>query len=632
MTRMGQISTLALTAIVLAACSDSKTPLTAPAAGAFAANASTRAATPKGQIKHVLLISVDGMHMQDLARYVDKNPNSQLARLSNNGITYGRVTGSKPSDSFPGTAALISGGTPAVTGIYYDVSYDRALSPPGSTCQTVGTTVTFDESLDIDDTRLDGGGGINVNNLPRDPNNGCKPVYPHSYLRTNTIFEVVHEAGYRTAYTDKHRGAYDLYNGPSGKGVDDLYSPEQAANMPMGGTGTTGLPQGIYFDSIRADYVLNEIRGFDHTGTQQVGVPTLFGMNFQVVSVVEKVNGYTDGNFTPSPNLQSAFDYVDHVLGKWVKALSEQGLYGNTLIVVAAKHGQSATNPALRRIVDPNLAVEQIDSVAPNLVGNADEDDAVIVWLTNQQLTAAAVDKLAANQSSNHIAQLYWGSALTAGNTGFPGYPSPLLDSRVPDIIGVSQKGVVYDTPGSSKMEEHGGFADDDTWLGLVIFIPGLPKTDIETPVETRQVAPTILDALGLSPFALDAARLQGTQVLPGFDAAISEWLEGQVHYFQLVDASGTPISGYSPLADGQSIPVSTLGSGVMLQAVTYPSTIGSVGFVDGSFSEIVNASPYEVPLSDFKSGSQSLRAVPWSGKNAGGTGGVALTLNFTLK
>ena len=525
MMRMSQLGTVALAGALVTACTDAKAPLMAPGSAALAA-ANARNATPKGRIKHVLLISIDGMHMQDLARYVAKNPTSQLAKFSNNGITYGRVTGSKPSDSFPGTTALISGVTPALGGIYYDVSYDRALSPPGSACKTVGTTVTFDESIDIDDTQLDGGGGINVNALPLDPNNGCKPVFPHSYIRTNTIFEVVHEAGFRTAYTDKHRGAYDLYNGPSGKGVDDLYSPEQAANLPIGGTGTTGLPQGIYFDSIRADFILNEIRGFDHTGVHQVGVPTLFGMNFQVVSVVEKVNGYVDGNFTPSTQLQSAFAYVDHVLDKWVTALAAQGLTDNTLIVVAAKHGQSATNPALRRIVDPNLAVEQIDSVAPNLVGNADEDDAVIVWLTNQQLTAAAVAKLAANQSTNKIQQIYWGNSLTAGNTGFPGYPSPLIDSRTPDIIGVSQKGVVFDTPGSSKLEEHGGFADDDTWLGLVISIPGLAKTQVEIPVETRQVAPTVLDALGLNPFALDGARLQGTQVLPGFDAAIKAWAQ----------------------------------------------------------------------------------------------------------
>jgi hypothetical protein len=50
---------------------------------------------------------------------------------------------------------------------------------------------------------------------------GCVPVYPHSFLRVNTIFEVIKAAHKRTAWSDKHP-AYDIVNGPSGQGVDDL--------------------------------------------------------------------------------------------------------------------------------------------------------------------------------------------------------------------------------------------------------------------------------------------------------------------------------------------------------------------------------------------------------------------------
>jgi len=41
----------------------------------------------------------------------------------------------------------------------------------------------------------------------------------------NTIFEVVRSKGGHTAWADKHP-AYDLVNGPSGKGVEDLFTPE----------------------------------------------------------------------------------------------------------------------------------------------------------------------------------------------------------------------------------------------------------------------------------------------------------------------------------------------------------------------------------------------------------------------
>jgi hypothetical protein len=105
----------------------------------------------------------------------------------------------------------VTGGSPRSTGAFYDVSYDRALSSPaqttpygipGGACPgTVGTQVGFDEEIDIDYTKLDAGGGINPAYLPRDPKNGCAPVYPHQFIRVNTLFEVV-KAAY-TAWSDK---------------------------------------------------------------------------------------------------------------------------------------------------------------------------------------------------------------------------------------------------------------------------------------------------------------------------------------------------------------------------------------------------------------------------------------------
>jgi hypothetical protein len=103
--------------------------------------------------------------------------------------------------------------------MYYDVSYDRSLSPPAKTtpygivggaklCPSViGTQVGFDEQLDFNYLKLDGGkpngssgkNGINPAYLPRDPRNGCAPVYPHTFLRVNTIFNVVKNAGGYTA-------------------------------------------------------------------------------------------------------------------------------------------------------------------------------------------------------------------------------------------------------------------------------------------------------------------------------------------------------------------------------------------------------------------------------------------------
>lgn len=70
----------------------------------------------------------------------------------------------------PGLAALVSGGSPKTTGLYYDVAYDRSLDAPAITTGTglagglctpyavpTGTATDYDQGIDFDDTKLNGG-------------------------------------------------------------------------------------------------------------------------------------------------------------------------------------------------------------------------------------------------------------------------------------------------------------------------------------------------------------------------------------------------------------------------------------------------------------------------------------------
>ncbi|GGI03232.1 hypothetical protein GCM10007170_46730 [Arthrobacter liuii] len=52
--------------------------------------------------KHVLLLSVDGLHQKDLDRYVAAHPESALASLVSHGTSYTHAQTPVPSDSFPG--------------------------------------------------------------------------------------------------------------------------------------------------------------------------------------------------------------------------------------------------------------------------------------------------------------------------------------------------------------------------------------------------------------------------------------------------------------------------------------------------------------------------------------------------
>jgi hypothetical protein len=512
------------------------------------------------KVSHVLLISIDGMHALDLANCANGITSinggtsycPNLAGLTQTGIDYLQAFTPKPSDSFPGMAAQITGGTPRSAGLYYDVSYDRALSPPAQTTPygivgapdlcpgTVGTQVGLDEEVDYDYTKLDGGastnGGqaINPAYLPRDPKNGCAPVYPHSFIRANTIFEVVHGEGGYTAWSDKHP-SYDFVRGPSGQGLDDFYGPEiNSVPVPLAQVaGCSPLPdpgaatpdnawtdsfQNIQcYDSLKVQAVLNWIDGKNHDGSASALVPNVFGMNFQAVSVGQKLvenslgltGGYLDPLGTPSASLLGEIQYVDASIGKMVSELQKQGLADSTLIIVSAKHGQSPIDiNRLLRIPADNASLNSPAGILGSVVAQSIEDDVSLIWLADQSQTANAVTTLSHNEST------FGGGEIFAGRSLDLLFNDPSVDSRTPDIVVAPNVGVVY-TGGHKKVSEHGGFANDDRNVMLLLANPRLKPVTVTEHVETRQIAPTILQALGLNPRQLQAVQQEGTEVLP---------------------------------------------------------------------------------------------------------------------
>jgi Type I phosphodiesterase / nucleotide pyrophosphatase len=497
-------------------------------------------------VKHVLLISVDGLHALDLSNYVNSHQDSTLALLSRSGVTYTNASTSTPSDSFPGLAALVTGGSPATTGLWYDVTFDRALAPPAATTSlpitggphlcpdVVGTPVAFDESIDIDLTKLNGGGGINPNFLPRDPNNGCAPVFPPQWVRVNTIFEVVRANGGTTAWTDKHP-SYSWTKGPSGKGVDDFYGPEinsipvalpqfpgcspvpQVDNTFDDGW-TTDFRNIVCYDLLHVQATLNQIDGFTHDHSRRAAVPTLFGFNFQAVSVGEKLKngpvtaggppvngGYSDVFGTPSQGLAFELDFVDESLGRIVSELKKHGLYDSTLIIICAKHGQSPI------ALNKKVAIGGGQPAA--LIGAAEafdiSDDGSLIWLTDPELTPSVVALLSEPESQKTlgIQEIFAGQSLRNK------WNDPGSDPRTPDIVLKVNTGVIF--TGGSKIAEHGGLNEDDTHTALLVSLAGMEQNTVKTPVINQQVAPTIIKALGFDPNQLEAVKKEQIAVLP---------------------------------------------------------------------------------------------------------------------
>src|SRR5262249_34703438 len=127
--------------------------------------------------------------------------------------------------------------------------------------------------------------------------------------------------------------------------------------------------------------------------------------------------------------------------------------------------------------------------------------------------TLIAVSLLEANADAAGIGQIFSGPSL-ATMFNAPGLP-PNGDPRSPDIIVQPYVGVIY-TGSSKKQAEHGGFAQDDTNVMLLISNPSFQARTVTSFVETTQVAPTILEALGFDSTSLEAVQKEGTPVLPG--------------------------------------------------------------------------------------------------------------------
>ena len=142
----------------------------------------------------------------------------------------------------------------------------------------------------------------------------------------------------------------------------------------------------------------------------------------------------------------------------------------------------------------------------------ATEDDVSLLWLNSSSQTQAAVDMLEKNAHSNRPRpDLLWpGASLNYNQPGLGRNEDP----RTPDIIVTPNVGVTY-TGSTAKLMEHGGFAHDDTNVMLLVENPAFHPALVSAGVGTNQVAPTILQALGLNPSDLDAVRLEGTPVLP---------------------------------------------------------------------------------------------------------------------
>jgi arylsulfatase A-like enzyme len=242
--------------------------------------------------------------------------------------------------------------------------------------------------------------------------------------------------------------------------------------------------------------------------------------------------GYRPGGQVPGPLLTRALDYVSAQVGRMAAEIRARGLAGSTAIIISAKHGQSPTDPSALARVDDGPVIDAVNKAwtaanpkAGDLIVSASDDDGMLLWLSDRSQAAASFVKhflLSHPAAGNNIG----GKAITVQASGLKRvlagaaaarlFGVPATEPRHPDVVGIAQHGVVY-TGGTSKIAEHGGDDPQDRHVPILVVLPGLAHGQtVGAPVETTQIAPTILALLGLNPDQLQAVQIEHTRVLPG--------------------------------------------------------------------------------------------------------------------
>jgi arylsulfatase A-like enzyme len=212
-------------------------------------------------------------------------------------------------------------------------------------------------------------------------------------------------------------------------------------------------------------------------------------------------------------------------------SIQADGEAGSTAIILTAKHGQSPLNKSQLQRIDDGPIIAGVNAAwaakhpgSPTLVVQQADDDGLLWWLSNRSQAATNFVK---NYLWTHTAPAvnYAGQTITvqhsglreiyAGNQAAAFFGVPFSDPHHPDVFAVSQVGTIYTT--GSKIAEHGGDNPGDRDVPLIVYAPGIVQPSrSHQPVETTQIAPTILKLLGLNPRDLQAVRIEHTRVLPG--------------------------------------------------------------------------------------------------------------------
>jgi hypothetical protein len=328
----------------------------------------------------------------------------------------------------------------------------------------------------------------------------CEHIFPHDYLRANTVFEVARGNGLNTVYMDKHL-AYEYLNGPSGLGLTQGFFPEIGAVA-------SNLEAQWAWEDLHWSGFCNVTAGHYVNGTGEIDF-SLIGANFQALTWAQSNGGgYANGSSWSDPvfgtNITKTLQRYDQKIAEFINHLESVGKLDSTLLVLSSKQGQSPVNETSLKHVSSDGLLKSTGVDVAFWTG----DDAALIWLKNSYDADTAKKNLMANATALNIDYVLAGDEVWEF-----GFGNPRKDPRAPDVAVIAKDGTLFST--NSQTENHGAWLPDDLEVPLIFYNPAFSAMKISLPIQTKQIASTMLAALGLPLAQLDSWRVEGSPVIP---------------------------------------------------------------------------------------------------------------------
>ena len=396
-------------------------------AGLSAASAQVQYEPAQGTPKHAVLIFIDGFR----ADLLDPELAPHIAALGRAGVLFADAEVGFPSDSMPGILGPLTGASPKGTGIPYDEYYDRHYK----LAIEITETVTVPPGL-----------------------------RPHDLLKVPTLFEAAKAKGLKTAFISKHIG-YEILQGPSGKGVDQLELPESA--------------------DWKGPFTDYDAKNFE-TLTGWVGKD---GADIAGIYAIA-ANYAMEDHGVAAAETRAAVTDIDAQVGKIVDAVKAGGRYDDTVFVVMGDHGDTDTPNAVASKGDVVGFLAEKGIKAAKITAA----DVMLAWLADSSQAQQAVALLDTPEAKEKfgVDKVLGPDAIKA--------MGDFADDQMPDFVLLVKPGVVYTKLPSKKKAEHGGAFDSDRRVASVMAGPGVKSAaGVDAKVNIFSTAPTLAKLLGLS-------------------------------------------------------------------------------------------------------------------------------------